>query len=79
MKIAWQSWVLLALGAAQYAIVAMLGNISPLGLENQPWLTLVLLPAISVIVVGAANQLKALGQPPPGQPLTTETTKAPQP
>lgn len=66
--VAWQTWVVVALGAAEFAITSILGNIPDLGLVNAKWLTIVVLPTVSVLIVAAANQLKPVGGPtPPAQ------------
>lgn len=76
-KFAWQSWVVLALGAANGAIIAILGNVAILNLADKPWLTVILLPMVGVLLVGASNQLKAVGSDtPPAKPAQAE--KPPQ-
>lgn len=68
--IAWQTFVVIALTVASGAITAMLGNADTLGLKEQPWLTIILLPAVSSLLTLASNQLKSIGQ---GTPGTVET------
>jgi hypothetical protein len=70
-KIAWQSFVVSALGLGAYAIGLIAGNESTLGI-NSPWLTIVIIPTTLTAFVIAANQLKAIGSDtpyaPPSQP-----------
>lgn len=73
---AWQSWVVLALGAANGALIAILANVEKLGLVEKPWLTIIILPLVGVLLVGAANQLKAVGSDSP--PAYPSPPKPPQ-
>lgn len=76
---AWQTWVVIVLTVCDFVIAQTLANATDLGLANAKWLLIVLLPAVSMAITLAANQLKAIGSPPPGVPLTERTAKPPQP
>lgn len=75
--ISWQTWVLIALTAAQFAISQVQGNSDQFPMPA--WLAVVVLPTAAMLITLAANQLKAIGSPPPGQPVTDPPTiKPPQ-
>lgn len=74
--VAWQTWVLIALTATQFAISQVQGNSDQFPMP--PWLATIVLPTAAVFLTLAANQLKAIGSPPPGVPTTPETTKPTQ-
>ena len=76
MKIAWQSWVLIALAVIDFAISQALG--APEFKDLPAILRVILFPAASLACLLAGNQLKALGGPPPNVPLTERTMKPPQ-
>ena len=76
-KIAWQSWILIILAAADFAISQVQGNSAQFPMP--PWLGLVFLPTVSLLLMLASNQLKAIGGPPPNVPVTPETIKPNQP
>lgn len=77
MRIAWQTYVLIALTGAQFAISQVQGNAAQFPMP--PWLGIVVLPTMAVLLTLAANQLKAIGGPPPNVPTTPETIKPNQP
>lgn len=76
-RIAWQSWVLIILTGSQFAISQVQGNSEKFPMPD--WIALVLLPTMAVLITLAANQLKAIGGPPPNVPVTPETIKPNQP
>jgi hypothetical protein len=76
--ISYQTFIVIVLTVASGAITAMLGNADVLGLKDKLWLTIVVLPAVSSLITLASNQLKSIGSPPPGVPLTPTTIKPPE-
>lgn len=78
MKIAWQSYVVHILAISGFFIALISANIAALGITN-PWLTMIVIPGILAAHIYASNQLKAIASPPPGVPLTSDTSKPIQP
>ena len=74
MPIAWQTFVVITLTVASGAITAMLGNADILGLKDTPWLTIIVLPAVSSLLTLASNQLKSIGSTAPNTVTETRTT-----
>lgn len=72
--IAWQTFVVITLTVASGAITAMLGNADVLDLDDQKWLTIIILPAVSSLLTLASNQLKSIGQTAPNTITETRVT-----
>ena len=69
MKLAWQTYVMLVLAIAQFAVAQVLANAAALSVEA-PWILIVLLPTLATALTLAANQLKPIGGEPPAKPPT---------
>ena len=63
MKVAYQTWLVLLLGVIAFALGQIQGDTANFPL-NPLWRT-VLIPSLLLLITGAANQLKAIGGPPP--------------
>jgi hypothetical protein len=73
-RIAWQSYVVHVIVLFNVLMTLIALNVNQLGITN-PWLLLVGIPFAVGAGSYAINQLKAIGGPPPGVPITPETSK----
>ncbi len=75
----YQTLVVLVLSLAAFTFGLISANEQALGITS-PWLTLVVIPSLLAAITLASNQMKTIGQPPPGTvKTTTEQTTTPSP
>lgn len=60
MTIAWQTWLVAALGLGSFTLGLIAANAATLGV-TAPWLTIVLIPTVLAAFTIASNQLKPVG------------------